>query len=748
MALPRFLALVTLTTAIFGQTSLVGANSASPLPVEVQQPSGEPVTLFLRGTEKLHWYEFVPEAAGLTRAAMENEANVRLANRPGYTVVQDEAGRYVYARLDEEGDWAPTDQVVGAVEPPDIERRLLPPPEVMQRMALARLPESGIPARAAAPVGIVKNLVVLMRFSDHQGRTLPTSAELTTLFNAPGGDPALAPTGSIHDFYRENSYGRLSLESTVVGWLTLPRTEAYYANGESGLTVRIREAMIDALNIIRRDNLVNFADFDNENGGLGDGWIDAITFVHSGYAAEFGGTAGGANFKDRIWSHRWVINTWTDPQTGVKVRDYNINPGLWGTSGSSIGRIGVICHEIGHFFGLPDLYDYSGVGEGAGSWCLMANSWGFDGTQRHPPRFSAWCQIFLGWNTAEIVSEQKTYSVPSSALDDAKIYRVDYPSGSPDEYLLIENRQPIGHYDGGIPSGTGGRGGLAIWHIDDAKTENDTPGHPGQPGWPGNGKHYWVGLLQADSNYDLEKGVNRGDGNDLYRAGHVEAILDSTVPSNSSYTGISVLAIQKISVSDRVMTFQYGDGSDDEPSGPSDAVWAGRVGVVSPTSHVSNFSPDGKAATILFDQLLVDVQGDPATKSTVASFVLPVKHGTTPAQVSVDVRGYVTADEGSNASLVMQAAGRTFLIDLEASQDPSRSALGTDLRPESQKHLRRFRAAAPAGMEGTDFYHRLVLDISLESDLTVSFVLIAEKQTKASQGAFLVIDSLDVEILP
>jgi len=150
----------------------------------------------------------------------------------------------------------------------------------------------------------------------------------------------------------------------------------------------------------------------------------------------------------------------------------------------------------------------------------------------------------------------------------------------------------------------------------------------------------------------------------------------------------------------------------------------------------------------LFDQLLVDVMGNPSAKTTSGSFLLPLKHGTKSAQVSADIRGYAIADEGSTASLVIQAAGGTFLIDLEASQDPARSALGADLRPESQKHLRKFRAAAPSVMEGIDFSHRLVLDIPPESDLTITFLLIAEQQTKGSHGVFLVIDSLDVEILP
>ncbi len=152
--------------------------------------------------------------------------------------------------------------------------------------------------------------------------------------------------------------------------------------------------------------------------------------MHSGYAAEFGGVdAAGTDLKDRIWSHRWAIPEWSGNPAGVKVSDYNINPGLWSTSGKEPGRIGVICHELGHFFGLPDLYDYSGAGEGAGSWCLMANSWGFDGSQLHPPHFSAWSKIFLGWNAATVLGTPGKYDVKATALPGAEIYRINLPGG-------------------------------------------------------------------------------------------------------------------------------------------------------------------------------------------------------------------------------------------------------------------------------------------------------------------------------
>lgn len=530
----RFIQFVLLFSFAWVIPFQAAAISANPNPIFDTQPDGTPIELRLKGNDKFHWYEDVN----------------------GYTVVE-EGGAYFYATLDSKGDLSPTALQVGKsnLTNAGITPQILPSATRVAEIIEARQPvfdSVNAPPQAIAPAGTIKNIVILVRFSDQVGRTLPTNGNFDTLFNAVGGDPTYAPTGSVADTYFENSYGSFTLDSTVYGWVDVPNTQAYYADGESGLSSKVWELIEDGLNAA--DAQIDFSQFDSDS----DTFVDSIAFVHSGYAAEFGNTDGdGAPASDRIWSHRWSIPTWTSAE-GVKVSAYHINPGLWETSGSDIGRIGVICHETGHFFGLPDLYDTSKPGEGIGSWGLMANSWGFDATQLHPPHFSAWSKIQLGWVTPTVITTPGVYNAPQVETN-ATVYRIDqgFPSN---EYLLIENRQPVG-LESVMP-----QGGLAIYHIDD-NTAHNNQGFPTQAGWPENGNHYRVALLQADGAYQLERGgFGRGDLGDVYHADGINLLTPATTPNTDAYQSGSVIytgnSITNIAASSANMSFQVGFGDD------------------------------------------------------------------------------------------------------------------------------------------------------------------------------------------
>ena len=479
------------------------AMPASPHPVLVEQPDGKRVELRIRGGAQRSWLE----------------------DRRGYTVVR-ERGRFVYAREAADGSLEGTEFEVGRDNPRArrLRKGLRPQRSPLGASASGVGPAKASEAEAASlTTGSLANLVVLLRFANHAARDVPSESEVEVLFNSEGGDPVLAPTGSVRDAYLEYSYGQLDVQSTVVAWVDLPQTEQYYAAGQSGLVLRVQEAIRSALDALDADPNVRLADFDRD----GDGLIDAITFLHSGYGAEWGGTdQDGSYYEDRIWSHKWTLypSAWIGSE-GVRVSNYHISPSLWSTSGNEIGRIAVICHELGHFLGLPDLYDTQNPGEGIGSYGLMANAWGFDFSQHFPPHPSPWSKLRLGWLNATPIGPG-VYEI-GEAETHPEVFRIDagFPVG---EYLLIENRQAVG-FDADMP-----QGGLAVWHVDELASDT-SEGYPGQIGWPENGRHYRVALLQADGRYDLERGMNRGDGGDVFHAGGVSVIGPATVPNTDAY---------------------------------------------------------------------------------------------------------------------------------------------------------------------------------------------------------------------
>ena len=404
-----------------------------------------------------------------------------------------------------------------------------------ERSLIAKIEEAnGIPKehshvarRRTAVIGNKKNLIIAFKFSDHVDRPVPSTADLSVLMNNQGPDPILCPTGSVRDVYLASSFNQLVLDTTVAPWVTLPNTEAYYAAGNSGMSTTIHLAIADALNALQATGF-NFTQFDTDN----DGYIDAIGFLHSGYGAENGGTDEyGTPYANRIWSHKWAVYSlpggkWTST-SGQSVYNYHISPSVMGTSGGAIARIGVIAHETGHFFGLPDLYDGS-VGSGIGSYCMMANSWGFDSSLYYPPHFSAWSKIQLGWVTPTVITTTGIYTARQAcSYPDVFLINTNFDSG---EYLLIENRQKC-QFDAKIPGP-----GLAIFHIDDSASYT-TEGYPGQTGWPTNAQHYRVALLQADGKYNLEKGNNRGDATDLFFEGSVNGIASAGLAKGYAYMG-------------------------------------------------------------------------------------------------------------------------------------------------------------------------------------------------------------------
>jgi M6 family metalloprotease-like protein len=507
------------------------AGPAAPMTVTLTQPDGTTFTAAPYGDEWANGMETVD----------------------GFTIVLDEtSGYWCFAMLDDEGQLIPSSLRAGIDEPAGSAPHLRgQSPANPNSVAISS-------AQPAGNAGTQKVLVLLASFSDRASLG-SNAAQWSSLF--------FGASSSIKDYYREVSYGQLTLapaaESNgtandgVIGWLNLG-----YAHPNPGSSTgdANRRIVRDAINAA--DQYVNFASFDTN----GDGIISAkelhIAVIVAGYEMSYGG--GGA-CSPRVWAHSWslygavpapvVDGVAVGGQGYTQVGEWhcatNDNPGHMATMGQSI-------HEMGHDLGWPDLYDVDSSSIGVGVWDIMGSgAWlqagGYQGTTpSHPNAFLKWYQ---GWltpaqvvGTATGVSLEQIETAPRAVQLLDNLGGVDWQFGSHSgtgEYFVVENRQRSG-YDVGLPAG-----GLLIWHIDESVTSGQNAN--------ADDSHRLVDLEEADGLNDLDRKTNRGDVGDPYPGSTGNRTFSaSSNPSSRLYSNAdSGVTISSISDSSATMSATF-----------------------------------------------------------------------------------------------------------------------------------------------------------------------------------------------
>ena len=306
------------------------AVTAYPHPIEFSQPDGSKITILLKGDEKVKW----------------------ATTLDGYSILFNSNGYYEYATLNALGEMVPSGIIANNIDRRSASEQsflaqtsknlFFTPAQVSAMKQIWDIYDSETKGVQAFPTtGSRKLICILMNYTD---RTFVRSRlDFENLFNQIGYTYDGA-TGSVKDYFLENSYNQFTITTTVVGPYTAANNMAYYgANDVSGNDVNPRALITEAVNAANAD--VNYADFDNDNNGT----VDGVYVIYAGYDESAGGPA------DAIWAHKWAITTVT--LDGKQISTYSCSSELRGTSGSNISRIGVICHEFGHTLGAPDFYD-------------------------------------------------------------------------------------------------------------------------------------------------------------------------------------------------------------------------------------------------------------------------------------------------------------------------------------------------------------------------------------------------------
>jgi M6 family metalloprotease-like protein len=328
--------------------------------------------------------------------------------------------------------------------------------------------------------------------------------------------------GSVADYYDEVSYGQLTITGDVLDWYELD----FY--NPAGVSFYSLFALIDPI--------VDYSQYD----GNGDGFIDAVVFLRAGTGEE------DSQDDNDIWSYAVSYSPGgaPGPYDGVYILRWNTCPELYPlhseefpflfTGETTLNRIRVLCHELGHNLGLPDLYDYDEKlntttyhtpndfnDHPLVDWCLMGYyGYGYLSLGSvNPSHICGWSKRQLGWieptvlmgeyndliiHNIETTPNNSLYLIPIDPLEGEYFlleYRNPYSSGQFDKFdsdfscyfhpLLSYGPEPLDR-------------GLIITHVHDSLTGGAHRINQGTPEYP----HYTVAIEDAGYNPILNMNHN------------------------------------------------------------------------------------------------------------------------------------------------------------------------------------------------------------------------------------------------
>ena len=395
----------------------ISAVPASPYPIEMTQPDGSILTVYLHGDEHYSYYS-LPDGTPL--------------------------------RLMETGFFQIDSTVVQPAEA--VRERFR---KAQQTHLSTTFPLTGSP----------RSLVILMGFTDLA--FAQTKENFSDLLNQSGYSYNGA-TGSARDYFIASSDSLFSPIFDVYGPYEADHNMAYYGAEEGGYHDRQPYSLIVEACQKAAAAGVNMKDYDTD----GDGVLDNVFVFYAGNNQAEGGSA------NTIWPHRSDLTSLNIQVGGIRLASYACTSEYRGT-GTTRAPIGTFCHEFGHVLGLPDFYDTSYDHYTVGNWDIMCSG-SYNNQGRTPPTYASHERFYLDWlKPVQLTDPGEYFLQPLTESNSAYLiatttHNLVGNNPSPKEYFLLEYRARKGWES---PSGSLPGTGMLVWHVDysEAAWSNNTP---------------------------------------------------------------------------------------------------------------------------------------------------------------------------------------------------------------------------------------------------------------------------------
>ncbi|TGX83314.1 M6 family metalloprotease domain-containing protein [Palleniella muris] len=276
---------------------------------------------------------------------------------------------------------------------------------------------------------------------------------------------------SVAQYFSDASFGNFTPEFDLYGVYTVAHPHDYYGYNSGRTSTIIKEALALA------DNDIDFTKYDSNN----DGKVDMVYILYAGAGANLSGD------DTDIWPQCFYRSSYSND--GKRISVIGLSNELAITAAANKGTalragIGVLCHEMSHGLGLPDLYrtlgsapkDEHGLVDwnncGPEDWDLMDGGENlFNGFW--PVQYAAWERDIMGWLTLEELDKPADITIYPLDNEDGKgkAYRITNPENR-NEYYVIEN---FGKDNWNSFQGTQRNTGLLITHVNDISTKGMSP---------------------------------------------------------------------------------------------------------------------------------------------------------------------------------------------------------------------------------------------------------------------------------